>query len=244
MSASKPAPLKTDAPVHIHDDDDFSSDTSHSRIALKAAVFANSIEKHNFKKACQEWDCTERFDDEDDCYCVCGVRIKENCIIYNHMTGAQLTVGNVCVTHFEPSPAIKAIFKLSTHKTIDAEILNNKPINDALTPEERDFIRSGQYGQMEDTERREMIHQIIQAVRQSLPHKHIRTAFEWARFAADCIAATKRKARMVKRVEHLGKQLKLKFADDVDGHNRITRSLRGKPLAEMITILERYLRHI
>jgi len=60
-------------------------------------LLKNSINKDR-KLAIEEWEFKYSF--EEDNHCICGMPIKENCIIINKNNNKSLLVGNVCVNRF------------------------------------------------------------------------------------------------------------------------------------------------
>ena len=80
---------------------------------LRKVVVENSVAE-NWLDAKREWHTITIFDDHDECACECGHRIVENCIIENRKNGNRLTVGNVCVNHFdEPDLEVKSTCRQS-----------------------------------------------------------------------------------------------------------------------------------
>jgi hypothetical protein len=66
---------------------------------LREKVFPLSLEKEDWDLCRQEW--SGEYYTQESAKCVCGVRIVEQYLIKNRMTGCELIVGNVCIKQFK-----------------------------------------------------------------------------------------------------------------------------------------------
>jgi len=71
------------------------NDHNYSIFMQTLLMYSNSKEKNI---ALKEWEYMSSFIENN--YCICGIAIKENCLIRNKYNGNELIVGNVCIKKF------------------------------------------------------------------------------------------------------------------------------------------------
>lgn len=107
---------------------DDSESGHHNFEELKKVVIEHSRNK-TWEDAKKEWFHSTIFYEESNC--ICGMKIKQNCVIENRFNAQELVVGNVCVNKFNEDALT---IDLKVHKSLGKVVakLDGQHANDAL----------------------------------------------------------------------------------------------------------------